>query len=71
MDKEKIKRINELSKKSRESGLTEAEKAEQTLLRNEYRAQMTANFTAALENTYIREEDGTQRRLLRKEEEDK
>ena len=33
---ERIKRINELARKSREQGLTEEEKAEQQQLRQEY-----------------------------------
>lgn len=33
---EKIKRINELAKKSKETGLTAEEKEEQSVLRNEY-----------------------------------
>ena len=36
MTKEKIARINELAKKSKITGLTEAEKAEQQALRREY-----------------------------------
>lgn len=36
ISEEKIRRINELSRKSRESELTESEKLEQQQLRNEY-----------------------------------
>ena len=36
MTKEKIARINELAHKSKNGGLTEAEKAEQQVLRQEY-----------------------------------
>ena len=36
MTKEKIARINELAHKSKTTGLTEAEKAEQQALRKEY-----------------------------------
>ena len=36
MTNEKIARINELAKKSKTTGLTEAEKAEQQALRREY-----------------------------------
>ena len=36
MTKEKIARINELAHKSKPTGLTEAEKAEQQALRKEY-----------------------------------
>ena len=45
MTKEKIDRINELAKKSRAAeGLTEAEKAEQAALRQEYRDGVKANL---------------------------
>ncbi len=44
MDQKKIDRINELARKSKAEGLTEAEKAEQTELRNEYRAAVTGNL---------------------------
>ncbi|URT72701.1 DUF896 domain-containing protein [Cytobacillus firmus] len=36
LPKQKLARINELAKKSKESGLTEAEAKEQTSLRKEY-----------------------------------
>ena len=50
MDQKKIDRINELAHKSKSEGLTEAEKAEQTELRNEYRRAVTGNLAAQLEN---------------------
>lgn len=51
MTKEKIDRINELARKSRTAeGLTEEEKAEQTALRNEYRAGFIRNLTNQLDN---------------------
>ena len=51
MTQEKIDRINELARKSRTpEGLTEAEKAEQTELRNEFRAAFKANLEAQLKN---------------------
>ena len=57
MDK-RIERINELAKKSREVGLTEAEKAEQQQLRAEYVAAFRQSFRQQLENTDIKYEDG-------------
>ena len=51
MDQKKIDRINELARKSKAEGLTDAEKAEQTELRNEYRRAVTGNLAAQLENT--------------------
>ncbi|MCX4255500.1 MAG: DUF896 domain-containing protein [Oscillospiraceae bacterium] len=54
MTKEKINRINELAKKSRAAeGLTEAEKAEQAALRQEYRNGVKANLEGQLKNIEI------------------
>ncbi len=54
MTKEKIDRINELAKKSRAAeGLTEAEKAEQAALRQEYRNGVKANLEGQLKNIEI------------------
>lgn len=50
MDKTKIERINFLAKKSRESGLTDAEKQEQAELRQEYLAAIRLNFRSTLDN---------------------
>ena len=44
------KRINELARKAKAEGLTEAEKAEQTELRKEWIAKFKANFRAQLDN---------------------
>ena len=63
MDQKKIDRINELARKSKAEGLTEAEKAEQTELRNEYRASVTGNLLAQLQNTYVVGTDGKKRKL--------
>ena len=54
-----IKRINELSRKSKTEGLTPAEKAEQTELRNEYRALVVGNLSAQLDDMKIKNPDGT------------
>ena len=54
MNQEKINRINELARKSRTpEGLTEEEKAEQAVLRQEYRDSVKANLIGQLENTEI------------------
>lgn len=63
MDQKKIDRINELARKSKAEGLTEAEKTEQTELRNEYRASVTGNLLAQLQNTYVVGPDGKKRKL--------
>lgn len=58
MTPEKIQRINQLTAKSRTpEGLTDAEKAERELLRNEFRAAVKANLTAQLDNIEIADED--------------
>lgn len=59
MNKEKIARINELARKQRSDGLTEAEKSEQQALRDEYRAMMRSSFEAQMDNVYIKMPDGS------------
>ena len=54
-----IKRINELSRKSKTEGLTPEEKAEQTELRNRYRALVVGNLSSQLEGLKIQHPDGT------------
>lgn len=65
MDKEKIERINFLARKSKAEGLSEEEKAEQTDLRNEYRAFMMRGFMATASNTYVVDSDGNKKRLVK------
>ena len=59
-------RINELAKKSKTTGLTDAEKAEQQALRQEYVADVKASLRAQLNNTSIKEPDGTVHKLGKK-----
>ena len=66
MTQEKIARINELAKKSKTTGLTDAEKAEQQALRQEYVADVKASLRAQLNNTSIQEPDGTIHRVSKK-----
>lgn len=58
ISEEKIRRINELSRKSRESGLTEAEKLEQQQLRNEYIAAVRARTKEHLDRIRIVDDIG-------------
>ena len=51
MEKIKIDRINELARKSKTVGLSEAEKAEQKMLRDEYRAEFRKSLSVQLDNT--------------------
>ena len=66
MTNEKIARINELARKSKTTGLTEAEKAEQQALRQEYVADVKASLRAKLNNTSIQEPDGTIHKIWKK-----
>ena len=66
MDKEKIARINFLAAKLKTEGLSEVEKEEQKLLRDEYRAYMRNGYMAEFANTFIVDENGNKRRLLKK-----
>lgn len=66
MDEKKIKRINELARKMRESGLTDAEKEEQATLRREYIDSYKRNLESQLDNITILETDGTKRKLKKK-----
>ena len=65
MDKEKIARINELAKKAKTEGLNEIELSEQLLLRNEYREYMRNGYMAQFRNTYIVDEHGNKRKLIK------
>ena len=67
MEQSKIDRINFLARKSRtEEGLTEEEKAEQKMLREEYVASFKRSLVSQLENTYIVDENGDKRKLGKK-----
>ena len=59
MDRQKINRINELYRKSKAEGLTEAEKKEQKILRREYIEAVKGNLLAQLNNIDIEKKDGT------------
>ena len=63
MEKEKLNRINELAKKSKETELTADEKAEQAALRQEYINEIRLSFGAMLDNTVIQYPDGTRKSL--------
>lgn len=65
---EQIKRINELAKKSKESGLSEAEKQEQADLRRLYIDSMKQSLTAQLDNTYIIDSRGNKKKVRRKDQ---
>lgn len=59
MDEKKIARINELYKKSKAEGLTDAEANEQALLRKEYIEAFRRNLRGQLDNIDVKEADGS------------
>lgn len=59
MEKEKLDRISQLYRLSKERKLTEEELKEQKALRDEYRQGYVRNLTRQLENTTILRPDGT------------
>lgn len=61
-----LKRINELAKKSREDGLSEEEKSEQAVLRQEYIKKFRQGMENTLSNVYIMDENGNKRKVEKK-----
>lgn len=59
MDDNKIARINELYKKSKAEGLTDAELREQAMLRKEYIEAFRRNLRGQLNNIDVKEADGS------------
>lgn len=55
---ERLNRINELAKKKKTEGLTEAETAEQAKLRKEYLADFRAGFRQQVESLKIVDKNG-------------
>ncbi|MEG1845472.1 MAG: DUF896 domain-containing protein [Oscillospiraceae bacterium] len=66
MEQKKIDRINFLSKKSKEKGLTDEEKDEQAVLRREYIDSFKRSLTSQLDNTYIVDEKGNKTKVTKK-----
>ena len=63
MEKTKIDRISELSRKSRVQPLTEEEKREQQAMRQEYIDSMKGSLRATLDHSVIVRPDGTRERV--------
>lgn len=59
MDNVKIARINELARKSKAEELTEAEKTEQAILRQEFIANIRSNIKSQLDNIDLLNADGS------------
>ena len=68
MEQKKIDRINELAKKAKAEGLTEAEKVEQAALRREYIDSVVSGLKGHLDNTYLVDEKGVKTKLKKKGE---
>lgn len=58
MEQKRIDRINELARKAKAEGLTDAEREEQAKLREEYRAAFRRNLAGILDHTTIVDEKG-------------
>ena len=66
MEKEKMERISELTRLSRERELTPDELTERAALRAEYIQDWRKSTINVLENTYIVDEKGNKRKLGQK-----
>ena len=67
MEQHKIDRINELARKHRAQGLTEAEHAEREALRREYIDSVLGSLQGHLDRTYLVDGKGKKTKLQRKE----
>lgn len=65
MEKSKIERINYLARKSKAEELTPEEKAEQKQLRDEYREGFRRSLMGQLENVYVVDENGNEKKLIK------
>ena len=68
MNKEMIRRINELAHLSKIRDLTDAEKKEQAILRDEYRKAIKKSLLNDLSQVKIKNEDGTITDVIKKGE---
>ncbi|MCD8021568.1 MAG: DUF896 domain-containing protein [Lachnospiraceae bacterium] len=59
MDRVKLDRINELARRAKAEGLTEAERKEQAMLRQEYIDAIRANLRGQLDNIDVVNRDGS------------
>ena len=65
MERSKIDRINFLARKSKNEELTPEEKAEQKMLRDEYRAEFKRSLMVQLDNVYVVDENGKEKKLIK------
>ncbi|MEG1999876.1 MAG: DUF896 domain-containing protein [Evtepia sp.] len=66
MTEERIARINELAKKSKTVGLTDAEIEERSVLRKEYLASIRGSLEAQLEQVYVTDANGNAQKITKK-----
>ncbi len=66
MDDTLVKRINELSRKSKTEGLSDEEKQEQATLRAQYIAAFRQGMMNTLDQVYIVDEKGNKKKLTQK-----
>lgn len=67
MEHEQIERINELARKKKTVGLTEAEALEQAQLRAQYLREFRANMEATLQAVRVEQADGSYKPLVKKD----
>lgn len=66
MEQKKLDRINALAKKAKIEGLTDEEKIEQSLLRDEYLSLVRKNFKNTMKTIKIKDQDGNIRPVVPK-----
>lgn len=66
MEQKKLDRINALAKKAKIEGLTDEEKIEQSLLRDEYLSLVRKNFKHTMKTIKIKDQDGNIRPVVPK-----
>ena len=66
MENSKLERINALAKKAKTEGLTPEEEQERAELRKEYIAEFRQSLVSQLDNIYILDENGNEKKLERK-----
>lgn len=66
MEKHEIDRINELARKKKTVGLTQAEVEEQAALRKRYIAEFRESLRSTLDQVYLEQEDGSYKKLEQK-----
>ena len=65
MEQKKIKRINELSRLSKQRELTDEERVERAALRQEYVNSVLGDLKNQLDNTYVMDEKGNKTKLTK------